>query len=190
MKLEKILQFARSLMEKAVQKGDVVVDGTLGNGHDTLFLANLVGSNGKVFGFDIQEKAVKITEKRLAENGVLRRASLHHIGHEHISEVISPDYTGKISGAMFNLGYLPGGNKEIVTKPKTTIKAIEQLLQLMASEGVIVLVIYHGHEEGALEREAVLQYVKNLDQSIAHVLQYQFINQVNNPPFIIAIEKK
>jgi hypothetical protein len=60
----------------------------------------------------------------------------------------------------------------------------------MASEGIIVLVIYHGHEEGTIERDELLHYCGQLDQNLAHVLQYQFINQANNPPFIVAIEKK
>ena len=55
MKLERILPFARSLLAKAIKPGDAVVDATLGNGHDAELLCELVGQNGRVFGFDIQE---------------------------------------------------------------------------------------------------------------------------------------
>ena len=80
------------------------------------------------------------------------------------------EYHGKITGAIFNLGYLPSSDKSIFTRPETTISAIEQLFAIMAPEGIIVLVIYHGHPEGALERDALLSYCQEIDQKEAHVL--------------------
>lgn len=190
MKLERILPFARTLLTKAISPGDTVVDGTLGNGHDSAFLCQLVGEGGHVFGFDIQKTAVLNSMKRMEENNFQQRVTFFQKGHEHIAESIPQAHHGKITAAIFNLGYLPGGDKSIVTKPETTISAIEQLLSIMAPEGIIVLVIYHGHPEGAVERDTLLDYTSNIDQKKAHVLQYRFINQVNNPPFIIAIEKR
>ncbi|MDQ0156606.1 class I SAM-dependent methyltransferase [Robertmurraya andreesenii] len=190
MKVEGILPFARSLLRKTVQKGDIVVDATVGNGHDTLFLAELVGPSGHVFGFDVQEDAITQTKKRLAEKNMDEPVTLFHRGHEEIFSSVPSSFHGKVKGAIFNLGYLPGGDKSIVTKPNTTIAALEQLLEILAPEGIIVLVIYHGHTEGAIERDQLLSYAKELDQKKAHVLQYQFINQANHPPFIIAIEKR
>lgn len=190
MKLERVLPFARRLLELAVNPGEIVVDATLGNGHDTVFLAQLVGENGTVYGFDIQEAAISSTTLRLEEQGLKERVVLFHKGHEHILSSIPQNQYGKICGAIFNLGYLPGGDKSIVTRSNTTISAVGQLLEIMATDGIIVLVIYHGHEEGAKERDDLIQYVKELDQNKVHVLQYQFINQINSPPFIIAIEKK
>jgi len=189
MKLERILPFAKNLLQKAVKPGDIVVDATVGNGHDTVFLAEIVGENGKVYGFDVQEEAIVATKERLAEHDLSDRGILFHEGHEHLSTKIPTNDYGKITGAIFNLGYLPGSDKTIVTKPETTIAAIGQLLEIMSPGGIIVLVIYHGHEQGAIERDFLLQYCQQLDQKRAHVLQYQFINQQNNPPFIVAIEK-
>ncbi|WHY85056.1 class I SAM-dependent methyltransferase [Neobacillus novalis] len=190
MKLERILPFAKNLLEKAVQPGDVVVDATVGNGHDTVFLAGLVGDNGKVYGFDVQKEAIVATKERLAAHGLSERVTIFHEGHEQLSAKIPTSDQRKITGAIFNLGYLPGSDKSIVTQPDTTIAAIEQLLELMAPEGIIVLVIYHGHEQGTVERDILLQFCQQLDQKKAHVLQYQFINQQNNPPFIVALEKR
>lgn len=190
MKLERVLPFAKRLLKQAVGQGDIAVDATLGNGNDTAFLAELVGPTGKVYGFDIQKAAVDSTKLRLQELGLSECAVLFHKGHEHIMNSVLADHFGKIRGAIFNLGYLPGGDKSIVTKSETTMSAVEQLLEIMAPEGIIVLVIYHGHFEGARERDDLLQYVRKLDQKKAHVLQYQFLNQVNSPPFIIAIEKR
>ena len=190
MKLERILPFAKKLLEKAVKPGDIVVDATLGNGHDTVFLAELVGEKGKVYGFDVQAQAIHAANERISQHGLSDRVILLQNGHEEAALRIPAEYHGKVTGAIFNLGYLPGSDKMVVTRPETTISAIEQLLSIMAPEGIIVLVIYHGHHGGAIERDALLQYCGELDQKTAHVLQYQFINQQNNPPFILAIEKR
>ncbi|MCM3734482.1 methyltransferase domain-containing protein [Bacillus cytotoxicus] len=190
MKLERILPFARTLLERAVKEGDYAVDATLGNGHDTCFLAELVGESGKVFGFDIQEEAITNSSTRLQEKGLTGRAVLIHESHDTLTAVLPEEANGKVTGAIFNLGYLPGGDKNIVTKPNSTLSAIEQLLEVMAPEGIIVLVIYHGHPEGQIERDAVIQFAEQLAQKEAHVLKYEFMNQQNNPPFIIAIEKR
>jgi tRNA A58 N-methylase Trm61 len=190
MKLDRILPYAKILLEKAVQSGDAVVDATIGNGHDTLFLANLVGENGRVYGFDVQHEAVIATEEHIRIHGLSNRVTLFHQGHENISTCIPQEERGKISGAIFNLGYLPGSDKAVITQPNTTISAVEQLLNIMAPEGVIVIVIYHGHPGGEIERDKLLEYCHQLDQNMAHVLQYKFLNQKNNPPFIIAIEKR
>lgn len=68
MKLERVLPFARSLLQTAVKEGDYAVDATLGNGHDTCFLAEIVGDNGKVFGFDIQKEAIEMTTRLKEKN--------------------------------------------------------------------------------------------------------------------------
>lgn len=190
MNLQRVLEFARTVLKNAVKPGDFVVDATIGNGNDTLFLAKLVGSEGHVYGFDIQETAIKQTTARLEEENMMDGVTLFQTGHENLLQIIPANDQQKITGAIFNLGYLPRGNKSIVTKPGTTISAIEQLLKMMPSGGTIVLVVYHGHPEGAIERDSLLEYVENIEQELAHVLRYGFINQKNNPPFIIAIEKK
>ncbi|RFU60193.1 class I SAM-dependent methyltransferase [Bacillus sp. V59.32b] len=190
MKLVRILPFARMLLEKAVQPGNIAVDATAGNGIDTLFLARLTGNGGHVYAFDIQDEAIATTSHRLQSEGMRGRCTLFQTGHENMKAMIPESKFEKITAAVFNLGYLPGGDKTIATRADTTISAIEQLLEIMAPEGIIVLVIYHGHPQGADERDSLLHYVSNLPQEQAHVLQYSFINQVNHPPFIIAIEKR
>ncbi|PQD93993.1 16S rRNA (cytosine(1402)-N(4))-methyltransferase [Pradoshia eiseniae] len=188
MKLDRILPYARLLLEKALSPGDVAIDGTMGNGHDTLFLAKLVGEQGHVYSFDIQESALEQTKARLEENKLANHVTLIHAGHEHVKSRI-PEKT-EIAGAIFNLGYLPGGNKEIITTAPTTISSVEQILKMMKPEGIIVLVIYHGHPGGDIERDEILQFARALPQDTAHVLEYKFLNQKNNPPFIVAIEKR
>jgi 16S rRNA C1402 N4-methylase RsmH len=189
MKLQRILPFAKHLLHTVIEEGDIVVDATIGNGHDTVFLAKLVGSEGHVYGFDIQEDAIINTINRLESEQLDKHVTVVKKGHQHIKSTVPAQLHGTVAGAIFNLGYLPGGDKTIVTVPDTTISAIDQLLDIMKPEGVIVIVIYHGHEEGQIERDELMNYVNMIDPSVAHVLQYQFINKQNNPPYIVAIEK-
>lgn len=185
MKLERVLQYAQTLLEMSVSEGDIAVDATAGNGHDTLFLANLVGDDGYVYAFDVQKEAVDATLHRLLDNALEHRAIVLKDGHENVANYIQKP----VSAAIFNLGYLPGSNHEIVTMPNTTIQAIESLLKLLKVGGMIVLVVYHGHEGGKDERDEVIRYVSDLPQKHVHVLRYEFMNQKNDPPFIIALEK-
>lgn len=185
MKLKRIIQYAQFLLTEAIQEGDIAVDATAGNGHDTLFLAGLVGETGKVYAFDVQREAIDATTERLLEHSLEHRTIVIHSGHERVKDYVHEP----IAGAIFNLGYLPGSDHAIVTTANTTIQAIEALLDLLKVGGIIVLVVYHGHEGGPAERDAVLQYVSALPQKKIHVLRYEFINQQNNPPFIVALEK-
>ena len=190
MTLQKILPFAHDLLAKALKNGGIAVDATMGNGNHTLRLAELVGRRGHVYAFDIQAQALTQTKERLQTAGLLERTSLYLQGHETVSSVIPPAHHGHVQAAIFNLGYLPGSDKSIVTTPHTTLAAIEQLLHLLSPTGIIILVIYHGHDGGKVERDMLLPFVAQLPQRDFHVLQYQFLNQQNNAPFIIAIERK
>lgn len=185
MKLKRVLQYAQDLLADAISEGATVVDATAGNGHDTLFLAKLVGDSGQVYAFDVQKEAVDATLHRLLDEGLEHRALVLKDGHENVANYV----TKPVSAAVFNLGYLPGSNHDIITKPNTTITAIEQLLKLLTIDGIIVLVIYHGHDGGKEERDAVINYVSSLPQKYVHVLKYQFLNQQNDPPFVIALQK-
>jgi len=185
MKLQRVLQYAQFLLSQSIGEGEIAVDATAGNGHDTLFLAQLVGQNGHVYSFDIQQDAIQATIDRLKENELEKRATVILDGHQHLSKYIEEE----IAGAIFNLGYLPGADHDIVTKGETTIQAIESLLKCLKVNGIIVLVVYHGHEGGKAERDAVIDFVSQLPQKYVHVLRYEFINQKNDPPFIIALEK-
>ncbi|KKI54654.1 MAG: class I SAM-dependent methyltransferase [Staphylococcus equorum] len=185
MKLERILPFAKTLLQQHMTSESIVIDATCGNGNDTLFLAQQV-PHGKVYAFDIQTEAISNTKQKTEgyDNVMLIQDS-----HAHVKQHIQEIEAGKVDAAIFNLGYLPKGDKSIVTHPESTLSAINSIFDILAPEGVIILVIYHGHDEGKLERDAVIEYLSQFDQTKAHVLQYQFINQQNNPPFICALEK-
>lgn len=174
------LQMAHAFLEEVVTDEDIVVDATMGNGHDTLFLARLAK---KVYAFDIQEQAVEQTTKRLAE-AKLDNVELLLTGHENVAQ-----YVESIKAAIFNLGYLPSADKTVITQPHTTIQALEKLCQRLVAGGRIAIMIYYGHAGGDVERDAVLDFVSQLPQQEFTVALYKTINQINQPPFLVMIEK-
>ena len=186
MKVERILPFSKTLLNQHIKEDSIVIDATCGNGHDTLYLAQQT-SQGHVYAFDIQATAISETEERVNSYS---NVQLIQDSHANVAQHLAPEHRGHIDAAIFNLGYLPHGDKTIITQAPSTIAAIEAIMEMLAPEGIIILVIYHGHPGGTEEKDALLEYLSKIDQQKAHVLQYQFINQQNHPPFICAIEKR
>jgi len=182
------MDFSHKLLKETVSEGDTVIDATVENGSDTVLLATLVGSKGHVIGFDIQKQAIENTKQKLLLSGLTKQVTLLHQGHETVAEVLEED--ARIGGAIFNLGYLPGADKSVITQKETTISAVAALLPKLRIGSYIILVVYSGHSGGMEEKNALLEYVSELNQATYKVLQYGFINQINHPPFLIAIEKK
>lgn len=185
--LTKITDINKLYLENVISEGDVVVDATMGNGYDTKYLAQRVGESGFVYSFDIQQEALKSTKKKLEKENLLERTKLILDGHENMDKYIIDK---EVSCVLFNLGYLPRADHNVITRPQTTIKAIEHSLKLLKPHGVISIAIYTGHEGGMDEKESVYNFVKNLSQNEFNVLESGFINQINNPPQLILIEKK
>ncbi|MGG5317510.1 class I SAM-dependent methyltransferase [Enterococcus sp. AZ072] len=184
--LQTALRYSHTLLKEIIKPGDHVIDATMGNGNDTLFLAELVGNDGQVYAFDIQEQALTKTEEKLG--ALITRSSLFLAGHETIETTIAESQP--IQAAIFNLGYLPSSDKKIITLPDTTKQAMKAILKRLSSGGRMILVIYYGHDGGNQEKNAVLDYCTNLPQENYSVLTYQFINQKNNPPILVCVEKK
>ncbi len=180
--------FVHTLLSNKIKNGDVVIDGTMGNGHDTVFLAKLVGKEGKVYAFDIQPTSIECTTKRLMETGLnsLEGIQLLQVGHENIETYVKEE----VNVAMFNLGYLPGGDHTLITKPNTTITALHSVMKLLKKGGLISIMIYYGHEGGTLEKEAVLTMLENLPSEEFVVIKTEYMNRKNDPPIIIIVEKK
>ncbi len=187
MLIKGIIHFAHHLLEESVEPGENVIDATCGNGNDTLFLSKVVGENGRVIAFDIQKQAIEVTSNLLKKHD-RTNVTLVHDSHAHLYRYVSSQAT--IGGAIFNLGYLPRSDKTVITKPESTIEAIDKIIPLLKEKGMIILVVYHGHDGGKDEKEAILKHMIQLDQKEFTVLRYGFINQKNNPPFILAVQKK
>lgn len=185
MLLSNALDISHQLIEKVVKQGDTVVDATMGNGNDTLFLARLVREKGKVYSFDIQDCALDNTRIKLKEAGVSDSVELILDGHQNIDLYVPKG----IRAVMFNLGYLPKGDHNIGTKADTTIEALKKSMELLVDGGIIMLVIYYGGDSGFDEKEAVLEYVKTINCREYSVLVSDFVNQINCPPIAVCIEK-
>ncbi|NMB08006.1 MAG: methyltransferase domain-containing protein [Tissierellia bacterium] len=179
------VDIAKRIMTNYVKEGDIVLDCTVGNGNDTIHLAKLVGDSGKVYGFDIQSIALKLTREKLEKENLLNRVFFIHDSHENIDNYISE----KLSLIVYNLGYLPGGDKSIKTNPITTIKSLKKAIKLLKSNGLLLITCYTGHSGGKEEKEKVKAYLGALDQKYANVLEFNFINQKNNPPVLYGVEK-
>lgn len=186
--IESPLAYSHTLLRQCVRKGDVVVDGTIGHGHDTLLLAELVGPTGRVLGFDIQPQAVESTRSKLIAAGLDGRVTLYLESHEHAAARLGEGQT--IGAAQFNLGYLPGGDKGIVTLGSSTLRCLESLLPRLRPGGMAIFVVYYGHDGGPEEKDALLAFVEGLDQKAFTVLQYSMRNWRSDPPFLIAVEKR
>ena len=178
--MKKPLEMAHDFLTQVIIKDDIVVDATMGNGHDTLFLAKLAK---QVYAFDIQEQALEKTNQRLQAAG-LTNVQLILQEHETVDQFVSEH-----KAAIFNLGYLPSADKSVITRPHTTIEALEKLCNRLVKGGRIAIMIYYGHEGGDLEKDAVLNYVSQLPQQEYTATIYRTLNQVNNPPFLVMIEK-
>ncbi len=157
-----LVQQAHIALAEIIHQGDVVIDATVGNGHDTLFLAQCIGEHGTVYGFDIQEAALDEAYRRLMEAGLASRASLYHAGHEAMAMVLPESIRGRVKAVMFNLGYLPGGDKQRTTQIATTLTALEQAREMLAPGGTISLLAYTGHPGGREEAEAVKAWATSL----------------------------
>ena len=176
---------AHLIMRRFVGAGDHVVDATCGNGHDTLLLAQLVGSRGRVWAFDIQKSALEATADRLADAGDFEAVELVHAGHEHMSGHCS----GPVKAVVFNLGYLPGGDRTLVTRPESTLAALEQSLEILAAGGVVLITLYPGHAGGAEERTALENRLAQLPPAAFHVWRMGQINVPATAPYMILIQK-
>lgn len=176
-----ILNRTRILMESNLKENDLVIDATTGNGKDSLFLLNII-KTGYLFGFDIQKEAIHNTKKLLNDYSNYK---LYNTGHENMYKTLK-EYTGKISLIVFNLGYLPKGNKDITTCYKTTIKAIKDSFKLLNKKGHIVITIYPGHNEGLKESKKIKEFLTKYNY------KYEEYHNDDNPisPYVINIKNQ
>lgn len=174
-----VLNFVKRTIDLSVKDKDIVIDMTVGNGNDTLYLCDKV-KNGHVFGFDIQECGINNTKLLLKD---YKNVTLINDSHTNLLQHLN-EYKHKVSLILFNLGYLPNGDKSITTDAKSTIEAIKNSLELLNDKGVILVVVYPGHEEGLKESKCLHKLV---------IPGYQ-INEYHNTdnkeaPYLLEIKK-
>lgn len=185
-----VLTMAHRWITERVTDGELVIDATAGGGVDTLALAKLVGAKGKVLAFDIQENALQKTSLRLqqyTESKPLAKVELIHDSHVNMRSYV--EQAENVGAIMFNLGYFPGGDEQIITLPASTIQALNESLALLKIGGIITCTLYPGHTGGDTEADTVLQWASELPVELAQCVIYRQL-QKEHAPFLIAIEKR
>ena len=181
-----LLELQKRFILAHLRPGDVAVDCTMGNGNDTAFLSESVGETGRVYAFDIQEAAIESTRAHLATLGCPENYTLIHASHHRILEFVKESP----KAVMFNLGYLPGsGKKQVTTLRETTMEAVRGALSILASDGILLVAVYPGHEEGRLEGEMLGEYFATLDRRLICCSCFKIVNSPTSPYFYI-VEKK
>ncbi|KAK8591738.1 hypothetical protein V6N13_031770 [Hibiscus sabdariffa] len=163
---KKATEVAHLVWRHVLHKGDIVIDATCGNGYDTVAMLKMVADEsgrGCVYGMDIQTEALENTSSLLDETATQKEkelVKLFPICHSRMDEVL-PENTA-VRLVAFNLGYLPGGDKGIITTSKTTLLALEAAKKMLMSGGLISLVVYVGHPGGREELETVEGFASGL----------------------------
>ena len=176
-----------ALAQPYAERARVLVDMTCGNGRDTAFLASHMGNDAVLYAFDIQERALTATRALLAEQGLCRKNIIIKRGsHEILLKEIeeTPDLI------VFNLGYLPGGNRAIHTDSATTLKDVDLGLHKISANGIIMLTAYPGTPDGAREKDELARFLHTLPQQCFDVSCWQPVNQVHEPAVLFVIQKR
>ncbi|MDB6132442.1 MAG: putative rRNA methylase [Verrucomicrobiales bacterium] len=184
------VDFCHLLLSAHLKPGDWALDATAGNGHDTLFLTRLTGPQGHVFAFDLQPQAVAATRTLLENHGIPSACQeVLTACHSRISQYLPPDSEGRFAAIIFNLGYLPGGDKTVITQPETTHAAAVSALPLLRSGGLLLMVLYPGHPGGAAEASRMETFAAGLPARDYHVSTFKTLNSGASAPFVLVIRK-
>lgn len=161
-----------SELEQLLETGDMCIDATAGNGHDTATMAGLVGESGKVFAIDIQETAIDSTKSKLEQLGFGNRCEYLLGDHAKHLENLLNLHRGEVRAITFNLGYLPGSDKKCITKPQTTLAALHSATQLLGERSALFITAYRGHSGGLEEANIVENFIQHLEKPSWHIENY------------------
>ena len=173
-----ISKISHYIIDKFLENKNIAIDATLGNGYDTDFLSKKFT---KVYSFEIQEEACKNYSERKADNVEVINDS-HHLLKKYVNE--------SVDCIMYNLGFLPGGNKEITTMSETSLNSIIEGLELLNHGGLMTICLYRGHVQGKEEESVIIPYLKELPKSKFGVMYHEFLNRSKEAPMLIVIERK
>jgi len=189
MKRISLVNTAHDLIRDILRPGDIAIDATVGNGHDTLFLAEQVTSSGQVYGFDIQQAAIDSTREKFRQTQLSDCLTLIHASHADMTDKIPADLHGNISAIMFNLGYLPGGDKSVITQTDSTLTALTVAARILAVNGIITLLAYPGHPGGDMETDRVKNGCEQLDTQQFEVSTIYSSEHKDTTPRLFVIRK-
>jgi hypothetical protein len=189
MKRISLVNVAHDLILDILHSGDIAIDATVGNGHDTLFLAKQIAPSGHVYGFDIQQAAIDSTLEKFRQDHAPDCLTLIRASHADMEDKIPSPIHGKIRVIMFNLGYLPGGDKKIITQADSTLTALTIASRILAVNGIITLLAYPGHHGGDLETDQVENWCGQLDAKRFEVNTIYSAERKSTAPRLFVIRK-
>ena len=178
------LTLVHNAINAYVKKGGVCIDTTAGRGYDTAFLCELVGKDGSVTAFDVQREALDSTRELLESKGFSARLILD--SHANMANYFDKE---SVDCIVFNLGYLPKGDHSVFTHFESTKQAIESGLELLKKGGLMTVSVYYGGDSGYEEKDALLPWLKTLDDEKYQVLATFFYNWKKDPPIPVLIIK-
>lgn len=176
------LAMIHGFLRSHVKPGALCIDATAGRGRDTALLCRLAGPEGRVLAFDVQQAALDQTAALLAAEGL--RAELYLDSHANMADYAA---AGSVDCIVFNFGRLPGGDPEIMTRADSSVAAVKSAMELLVPGGVMALAIYYGGANGYEERDALLEFLREVDGSRYSVLCCDWRNRPNDPPIAVLI---
>lgn len=186
------LDLAHHYWQLLLSPGDIAIDATCGNGHDTLKLAQLIlqPEAGKLYACDIQAPAIETTRHYLLSHLSPQQFNRTEFILGCHSQFPPSIQSGVVKLVVYNLGYLPGSIKEFTTLVATTLKSIEQAQELLMPGGAISITCYPGHPEGAAEEEALLAYVSQLSPMEWSCCHHRWLNRRQSPSLLLLQKAK
>ncbi|PKA45762.1 hypothetical protein AXF42_Ash018313 [Apostasia shenzhenica] len=182
-----------SVWKNFIRGGDVVVDATCGNGYDTLAMLKLIADesgSGSVYGLDIQKSALENAAwllRQYVNESERKLVELSLLCHSRMEEIVPKKTPVRL--IAFNLGYLPGGDKTIITKPHTTLLALQAASRILRSEGLMSIVVYVGHPGGREELETVLSFSSSLPDESWVSFKFESVSRSNGPVLVFIFKK-
>lgn len=185
-RLANVHQIVDLIIDTYLKKGWTCVDATLGNGKDSLKLYKALDGECKIYSFDIQDQAIVNSKKLFAENEISEdKIKVICDSHENIDTYIHEP----VDFFIMNLGYLPGGNKDITTNYKSVKIFLDKITLIMQEKSFGLIIFYPGHEAGMEEYIKISKYLSALDQNKFNVSKIEQINQKNQPPLVVMVER-
>ena len=181
-----LTELVHDILREVLRAGDVAIDATAGNGHDTLFLAKRVGHAGKVLAFDVQPQALD-SARAMLEYWGFSNVELICRDHARLAEGL-PDES--IAAITFNLGYLPSGDKSIITRPASTLTALEKGLGLLRLGGILTVLAYRGHPGGRQEAAAVETLLKRLGAGEYEFRRFGTVGNDESSPVLFVVIRR
>ncbi|MBQ9469124.1 MAG: class I SAM-dependent methyltransferase [Clostridia bacterium] len=179
-----LLELHKYFLLPHFKEGCAAADFTMGNGNDTLWLSRMMEGKGRVYAFDVQLQALKNTCARLKSEDAGHNCTLILDSHSNVKRYVKEP----LCVGMFNLGYLPGGNKLRTTLRPTTEKAVRDAMDLLCPDGALLVAVYPGHEEGRMEGEMLRAFLSEYSRYKFGVSEFRIINSPDSP-FFFLIEK-